>query len=185
MKIIDRYASAVRASSLKSEPDTTHSASDVIGAAGLAAKAWRTLPDGSKVPGNPLGIAMMRLLTGDNSASSEIVRILAASLKGKAKRDGPPMKWIECEDMARGVLAWYRHGACTRCGGHGYSLIEGTRTVGDHACPHCRGTGKILFDLQWPMERILLARWLLAEVEREQAIAGAAAMAALAPRLDL
>ena len=173
MKIIDRYNSAVRSSNLKSEPSTTASDTDVLGAMGLARKR------------NPLAIALTRLLSGDNSASSEIVRILAASLKGKAKRDGPPMKWVECEDMARGVLAWYRHGACTACGGHGFRLIEGTRTVGDHACSHCRGTGKILFDLQWPMERILLARWLLKEVEREQAIAGAAAMAALAPRLDL
>lgn len=173
MKIIDRYASAVRSANMRSHPDTTHSDTDVLGAMGLAGKR------------NPLAIALTRLLTGDNSASVEIVRILSASLKGKSKRDGPPMKWVECEDMARGVLAWYRHGACTHCGGHGYTLIEGTRTVGDHACSHCRGTGRILFDLQWPIERILLARWLLAEVEREQAIAGAAAMAALAPRIDL
>ena len=98
MKIIDRYNSAVRSSNLKSGPSTTASDTDVLGAMGLAAKR------------NPLAIALTRLLTGDNSASSEIVRILAASLKGKAKRDGPAMKWVECEDMARGVLAWQAAG---------------------------------------------------------------------------
>jgi hypothetical protein len=61
MKIVDRYASAVRASSLKSEPDTTYSASDVLGAMGLAGKR------------HPLAVALTRLFTGDNTASGDIV----------------------------------------------------------------------------------------------------------------
>ena len=53
------------------------------------------------------------------------------------------------------------------------------------SCKFCRGTGKILFDRQFPITRLELARWLLVEIEREQAVAGPAAMAALAPKLEL
>lgn len=173
MSIIDRYSSAVRSSNLLSKPDTTWSDSDVIGAAGLAAKH------------NPLAIALTRLFTGDNSAAASIVQILSDAVWEKAKRDKIKLRRVQADDMARAVLAWFRDGVCKACGGHGYTLIEGTRTVGDHACRSCHGTGKLSFDSQFALERLLLARWLLAEVEREQAIAGSAAMAALAPRLDL
>jgi hypothetical protein len=41
------------------------------------------------------------------------------------------------------------------------------------------------FDNQFRPEHLDIARWLCTEVERQQASAGAAAMAALAPRLEL
>lgn len=186
MKISDRYATAVHSSNLKSKPETTFSDADVLGAAGLAGKAERTLPDGTVVRGAPLGIALMRLLSGDNSASREIVAILSDSAVGKAWRmDSMKLQRVQADDMARAVLAWFRDGTCKPCGGHGYLLMQGAPSLSEHACPACRGTRKVPFDSAFPMEQVLLARWLLAEVEREIAFAGPAAMAALAPRLDL
>ncbi len=64
-------------------------------------------------------------------------------------------------------------------------IIAGTTTIGGDQCPKCRGTGKVLCERQFPLAQLELARWMLAEVEREMATAGPAAMAALAPKLDL
>lgn len=173
MRIMDRYAGAVRSSNLGSRPDTTYSDSDVVGAAGLAAKRA------------PLGIALMRLFSGDNHASGEIVRILSGKAVGKAYRIGNEITHVEADDVARSVLAWHRDGACKPCGGHGQKLIPGTTTIGDDTCPACRGSGRVLFDRQFGAERLELARWLVAELEREMAIAGPEAMRMLAPRPDL
>jgi len=173
MTIIDRYATAIRSSNLGSRPETVQSDSDVLGAAGLAAKRV------------PLGIALMRLLSGDNHASATVVAILADKAVGKAYRMGNECGRTEAEDLGRVVLAWYRHGTCARCGGHGVLLIPGTMTLGNHECPACRGDGRIRLDRQVPMVRLELARWLAAEVERELAFAGPAAMKALAPSLEL
>jgi hypothetical protein len=173
LKITDRYASAVRSSNLKSKPDTRLSDSDVLGAAGLAGKR------------NPLALALLRLFTGDNHASGEIVQILGGMADGKAFRLGIEITRLECEDIGRMVLAWHRDGTCKPCHGHGFRLIEGAPSLSEHACKSCGGTGKVRFDEEFRPDRQELARWLLAEVEREQGIAGPAAMQMLAPRLEL
>ena len=179
-RITDRYASAVRSSNLRSKADTNMSDSDVIGAAGLAAKK------------SPLAIALMRLFTGDNRASVDIVRILTASVIGKAWHFYKlPLPRIEGADIAKAVLAWHRDGVCRVCGGHGFmvagggGLGEGRAVIGDAPCGACHGQGKVSFDRQFAMDRLELARWLRAEIEREQAIAGAEAMKALGPRMEL
>ena len=173
MKILDRYSSAVRSSNLCSNPDTTYSDSDVLGAAGLAAKC------------NELGIALMRLFSGDNHASSDIVRILSTKAIGKAYRLGAEIARVEAEDLARSVLAWHRDGTCKPCGGHGQKLIPGTTTIGDDKCPACKGGGRLLFDMHFSSGRLELAKWLVSELEREMSSAGPEAMKMLAPRLDL
>ena len=174
------YASAVRSSNLRSKADTNMSDSDVIGAAGLAAKK------------SPLAIALMRLFTGDNRAATDIVRILTASVIGKAWHFYKlPLPRIEGEDISKAVLAWHRDGVCRVCGGHGFmvagggGLGEGRAVIGDAPCGACHGQGKVSFDRQFAMDRLELARWLRAEIEREQAIAGAEAMKALGPRMEL
>lgn len=169
----DHYARAVHASSLVSKPETTHSATDVLGAVGLAAKRV------------PLGVALLRLFVGDNHASGLIVEILADKAVGKAYRLGDEIGRVEATDMARAVLAWHRDSRCKCCGGHGLRLIPGTTTLGNEACRPCHGAGRIPFDRHFSMTRLGLARWLAAEIEREQAKAGPAALAALAPRLEL
>jgi hypothetical protein len=174
-KIIDRYSSAVRSSNLKSKESTTYSDSDVLGAMGLAAKQ------------RPLAAALTRLFTGDNHAAQAIVAILAEMAWGKAAETRVPLKRPQAVDMARAVLAWHRDGKCSACGGHGYSILgtlgTGRAVVSDHDCPACKGSKKVPFGPQFPVERRSVAWWLLSAVEREQGHAGPAAMAALAKRL--
>jgi len=172
MTIIDRYASAIRSSNLGSKPDTLSSDSDVLGAAGLAAKR------------SPLAIALLRLFCGDNHASTAVVGILADKAVGKAYRMGNECSRVEALDISAAVLAWHRDGTCKVCGGHGVKLIPGTTVLSGDPCTVCLG-GRIRFDRQFPVARLDLARWLAAELDREQAIAGADAMRALAPKLDL
>ena len=170
----DRYSSAVRSSNLHSDPDTLRSAADVLGAAGFASK--RT----------PLGIALMRLFTGDNGAAGQIVEHMAGMLVGKAwHAHRMALKPTQATDMAQAVLAWHRDGTCKPCGGHGFLMVEGAPTLSGHQCPECRGTGRVPFERNFKGARLELAKWLVAEVEREQAMAGPAAMRALAPRLEL
>jgi hypothetical protein len=143
----------------------------VVGAVGLAGKHA------------PLATALLRLFVGDNRAARDIVHIMASMLVGKAYRMGHEIARVQAEDMARAVLAWHRDGRCKHCDGHGYLKLDGAPGLSDQPCSHCRGTGRILFDRQFPMDRLELARWLAAEVEREQQIAGAAAMRYLSERL--
>ena len=172
-KILDRYASAVHSSNLTSDPKSVYSDSDVLGAAGLAAKS------------RPLALALTRLFMGDNHASGQIVDILGEMAWGKAHSMNVKLTRVQSWDMGKAVLAWHRDGACKPCGGHGYQIIPGTRAIGDSECPKCRGTGKIPYEKQFKHEWRELARWLLSEVEREQGRAGQAAMAMLAPRLEI
>lgn len=174
MRFDDRYSTAVRASNLRGEPETHASSTDVLGAAALAGKS------------SALAMALLRLFVGDNTMAREIVDIMAGMLIGKAWHfDALVLARVQAEDIARQVLAWHRDGVCRACGGHGFALIPGTKLLGEHACTECRGTGRVPFDAAFTMETLHLARWLLAEVERETAKAGPAAMACLAPRLDL
>ena len=173
MKFDDRYSSAVRSSNLRSKADTNASDSDVLGAAGLAAKKA------------PLALALLRLFSGDNHAALEIVRLLGGMADGKAYRLGIEITRLQAEDMGRKVLAWVRDGVCKHCGGHGVTLIEGAPALSDRMCQACKGTRRVPFEREFSIEQLLLAQWLLAEVEREAAVAGPMAMARLAPRLDL
>lgn len=173
-KILDRYASAVHSTNLATKPETMYSDSDVLGAAGLAGKR------------QALAMALQRLLAGDSQATHDVIRTMTEMVWGKASAMHISLKRTQAKDLSQAVLAWYRDGTCKACGGHGYQLIKGTRTIGGHECPACRGTGKIPFDAQFEgAERLLLARWLQSEVEHQQSKAGPAAMAKLAPRLEL
>lgn len=144
---------------------------DVVGAVGLAGKRA------------PLATALLRLFVGDNRAARDIVHIMAGMLVGKAYRLGHEIARVQAEDMARAVLAWHRDGRCKHCDGHGFLKFDGAPGLSDQQCSHCRGTGRVLFDRQFPIERLELARWLSAEVDREQQIAGTAAMRHLSERL--
>lgn len=173
MTFDDRYASAVRSSNLRGKSDA-EGAVDVLGAAGLAGRQA------------PLAIALQRLImAGDDRTAEEVVRIMAGMLVGKAwHSEKVALPRPEATDMSKAVLGWYRKGTCKKCRGHGLQLIRGAPTLSSSNCPDCRGTGKLLFDRHFSMERLWLARWLLAEMERELAKAGPLAMAALAPRFS-
>ena len=169
MFFLERLASAVHTSNLKSDPRTSYSDSDVIGAAGLAAKY------------EPVGIALAHFLSGGSAGGvieelSGVVFRRARTLKIKIKRE-------KTSAVATAVLGWYRYGKCQPCGGTGYRTIPGTPMQGDE-CSHCQGTTHIPFEPNFRQEWQPLARWLHAEIERSQASAGIAAMKLIAPRMD-
>lgn len=169
----ESYSGAIKASNLGSRPDTTRSPSDVLGAAGIAGRQA------------PLALALLRLLSGDANAIRHVAGLMGAMVLGKAHRAKTPMSHVDSIRLAQAVLAWSMSPRCPACGGHGFSTIPGTTTLGGEACGICRGTGRRPFDSEFPRDRLELARWLQAEVEREVAKAAPLAMRALAPRLDI
>lgn len=171
MRFDERYATAVRTANLRSDEKTTFSAADVLGAAGIASRK------------HPLALALLRLFSGDNHASGQILDLLESMLVGKAFRMGRDVDRAAASVMARLALDWFRDSVCKPCGGHGYLRMDGSPTLSDKACGDCSGKGRREFEVLFPPERVDLARWAIAELEREAASAGPAAMAALAPRL--
>ena len=169
MKLLDRYNTAVHASNLKSEANTTWSDADVIGAAGLAARQ------------EPLGIALARMLAG--GGQGEVLRILTYEAYERGFRIKQRVTLVQALDLAKAVLAWYRHGTCQPCGGIGLMRIKDTPSLGGE-CQHCAGTGRIPFDKQFQHERRELARWLHDEIGRSQARAGQQAMRKISDSLD-
>lgn len=171
MKLLDRYASAIHSSNLRVVPDTTFADVDVIGAAGLAAKH------------EPLGIELARMLSG--GGRGEVVSILSDMAFERSFRLRVRVTRVQCDDMAKAVLAWYRHGTCQPCGGHGYELIPGVPSLGANECKHCNGSGRLVFDRYFRSDWLELAQWLSSQIERTQAAAGTLAMKMIAPRMEL
>ena len=173
MSFSDHYATAVHARSLRSQPDTTRSDSDVLGAAGLASKRV------------PLGIGLLRLFSGDNNAAPQLVDILAGIARDYCERERLKVRHIEQRDIAVVVLAWFRDSACHPCRGLGQLVIANTTTLRD-TCKACKGTGRKPFDKPFRLaEKLAIAQHLRDRIEREQGAAGAEAMKSLAPRLDM
>lgn len=154
MSIVDWYASDVSAGTQ----------GDSVGAAGFAGKT------------RPLAIALLRLFVGDNGSAADLVRLMAEMVVSKAYRAGIIMPPTTGEDIAKAVLAWHRDGVCRPCGGHGFMKLDGSPGLSDQTCRHCHGTKKVPFDRQFSAANIYFARWLVVEVEREQALAGPEAM---------
>lgn len=183
MKIQERYASAVNASNLKSSPETIYSNCDVLGAYGIAD---RRLSSGEgHFSKHPLAVPLERMFTGDKSAADEVVRVLSEVIRKKADALRVDMRKMRAPDMARIVLGWFRHPACRVCGGHGFKIIKHTTTLGDSRCLPCNGTGKVLLELAFRVEHRELVAWVISQMEREVAMAGPAALKAIAPSLDL
>lgn len=192
----NRYASAIQSGNLASDPDTTTSDTDVLGAAGLAGKEVRHVQgkDGAvhAIKGHPLAMSLLRLLMGDKSEARAIVHILAPMVCNRAEEMAlkPRMRLVEAMDISRAVLGWCRDSVCKTCHGHGFKVAVGvmgsTRAViGDSPCDDCHGSGKRPFEAIFAPGRRELALWLRDHVERELAMAAPCAMQALAPRLDL
>ncbi|WP_422096321.1 hypothetical protein [Variovorax sp.] len=171
LTIEDRYSAAIRSSNLKIDPRTKRSDSDVLGAMGLAARHF------------PLAVALQRLFLGDNTAAKEIVEILADDVWKKARGMRIKLNRVQAYDLARASVAWHRNPTCTACHGHGATVIPGTKTLGV-VCTSCRGEGRTslakLFKDLAP-----LADWLVAHMEKHQAMAGPEAMKQLAGYLEL
>lgn len=173
MKFEDRYARAVRSTNLRSEEKTIYSSVDILGAAGKASAR------------HPLSLAILRLFIGDKHAVTQIIDLLTGKAVGKAHRLNTEIDQVSASLLARLVLDWYRDSVCKTCGGHGFKRLPGAPKLSDQECGQCEGTGKRDFESMFPSSRLELAKWLAAELEREAGKAGPAAMAALAPRLEL
>ncbi|MDR6538853.1 hypothetical protein [Variovorax soli] len=185
MKIIERYASAMRSTNLKSEERTNFSDSDVLGAMGLADRDLQRGHDseGNRVWRAPLAVALQRLFLGDNSASVQVVEILSDLAWRQARRLRVKLNQAQARTMAQACLAWHRDGRCKPCGGHGLLVIPGTKTLGTNKCPACGGEGTIPFEIQFQREQRELAAWVVAEMERNQSEAGPRAMDKLRDRM--
>lgn len=170
MKFEDRYALAVRSSNLRSDDRTMYSSVDILGAAGKASVK------------HPLSLAVLRLFLGDKHAVPQIVDLLTLKAVGKAYRMNAKIDQVSASLLSRLVLDWYRDPVCKQCGGHRFKLFANTPKLSDQACGQCHGSGKRDFESMFPSNRVELARWLAAELEREAGMAEPAAMAALAPR---
>lgn len=170
MKLLERYSTAVHSDNLAVDPRSTWSDTDVLGAAGLAARH------------EGLGIALTRLFAGGKP--QDVIQIMAEMTFKRARTLRVKASQVQALDLATAVLSWYQHGTCQPCGGTGYQRIAGTPKLGDQ-CNHCGGAGRIPFDAQFRGDSLPLARWLSVEIDRAQAAAGQAAMAILAPRLEL
>ena len=170
MKILERYNTAIHASNLKPDNNTIHADLDVIGAAGLAARY------------EPMGIALARMLAG--GGQGDVIAVMAeAAYSYSQKIKGGRVTRLQAEDISKAVLAWFRDGRCDPCKGTTFQIIPGTPSLG-HACPACKGTGKLLFEKQFRQDWQQLAVWLQKEVQRSQANAGVIAMRKIAPTLD-
>lgn len=192
MKIIDRYASALRSSNLKvGDERTTFGDPEVLGAMGLADK--RLSRGDERSPPCPLAVPLQRLFLGDNHAAEEVVALLADIAWKRARKLNIRMTRVQSEDLSKACLAWHRNGTCQRCGGHGVLKIKGTTVLGSQVCPACKpsnnatyATGKIPFERNIkPNEHRPIAEWLVSEMERASGQAGPKAMKALADTLNL
>jgi len=171
VKVVERYASAVRSTNLKVDERTTRSDSDVLGAMGLAAREF------------PLAVALQRLFLGDSTAARELVEILADDAWRQARAMKIKLNRVQAYDLAHGCVAWHRNPTCDHCGGHGATVIPGSTTLGVR-CKPCKGTGRTSLSRLFK-EHAEIADWLVAHMEKHQAMAGPEAMKQIAGYLDL
>ena len=127
-KIAEHYNIARNTSNLKSSTLTRMSASDVSGAAGMAAQEhadalllWSVVYGGKTSQ-------KMRLV--DGLAYKLTDYMVRNRLKGNPRH------------IAMEVIAYYLHAKCHACDGVGYQLIPHSIVRSDDPCPECQGTGK-------------------------------------------
>lgn len=189
MSFQDRYARSINSSNLKSADNKgdlgmSYTDCDALGAMGLADRALQT-PLPGKRPAVPLAAPLERLFAGDNRAARSIVEFLAESAWKQARAIRvAQFRRPEAKDMAQKCLAWHRDGVCKQCGGHGFSLIPGTKTLSERDCPAC-DAGRLPFEKQFPIDRRELARWVVKQMTQAASYAGPEAMKFLAGRANL
>ena len=172
MSLKERYASAVNSSNLSVKYETNFSDTDCLAAMGIAARHF------------PLGAALQRLFV--DGKARECVDLMAKMARDHSFRIKARISPFQCQRLAEKVLAWYRHGVCTECGGTGKEvIIEPKPHLSDEDCRHCYGTGRRPFAPNFSAETLEVAMWLRNEVSKHQALAGKAAMLAIAPSFDL
>lgn len=172
-KIAERYASSVNSSCLTVDERTTWSDTDCLGAMGLAAKEF------------PLGAALQRLFV--DGKPDECRSLMAAMAFDRGIRTkGAALTRTEAQVMAEKVLGWFRFGTCQECGGTGKEIVlEPKPHLSEFDCQECHGTGKRPFARDFATAQLDVACWLRDQVQKHQAMAGAAAMRKIADQFDL
>lgn len=183
MRIINRYATAIHSSNLKSKAETYTGDVEVLGAFGIADRRLSSGVD--HYTKHPLAVPLQRLFNGNGAVSGEIISILAGMIRGKAFWIKVDLTDRQSRDMARVILGWFRNPRCRVCGGHGFKIIRNTTTVGDTRCRPCNATGTIQLELLFPEKSRDLVRWAIARMELEAGMAAPAAMKALASTMEL
>ncbi len=128
MHIQERYSVARQASSLKVDPSTSMSATDILGAAGMVAQRHEAAM-----------LLWALAFRGKTSTKLALCELLEKRLTGYMLRNrinGKP------RNIARAALAWYLS-VCPACSGVGHEIIAETITRSDDLCQACRGTGKL------------------------------------------
>jgi len=128
VRINERYVVARHTSNLKSDPRTTHSANDILTAAGMAAQEHENA-----------ALLWSVVYGGKTSQKIALVDGLAHKLTGHMFRhqlDGDPKK------IAMAVIAYHLHAVCPVCSGTRYKMCEHAPIRSDDLCDECDGTGK-------------------------------------------
>ena len=157
-RLEQRYAGAASSGNLSTRSVNGASDAEILGAAAFGGKRGQ------------FALLLVRMFAGDAAAAREAAAELTRKATGKAWHEGHrKLRRVQAEEMARTVLSWHLDGACKACNGHGTLMIAGTTTLGSTQCPACAGAGRRNFDGLFPAEYLELARWLMVDVEREQA----------------
>jgi len=157
-KINERYSVARNTSNLKSVPKTTFSASDVLGAAGMA----------RQVREDTAAMILWEVnFKGKAQAKMELVDILSKQLAFHMLRN---RSQGDSRKIAIEVVSWWLYGTCKPCGGLGYEQISGAPTLSARVCKSCRGTKKV------PLPRTPAHDWLHDRLSLLQSIAGGRVM---------
>lgn len=164
MKIGERYSTARNTSNLKSAPRTTFSASDVLGAAGMAGQEQEVAMMLWEVAFKSKTKSKMALV--ERLTSQLTVFMLRAGMKGDPRK------------ITMEVVAWWLYGTCMPCGGLGYEKAPGTPSLTDRLCKACRGHKKVKLPRTEPHD------WLHDRMSRLQAIAGGRVMRKIADDLS-
>jgi hypothetical protein len=170
LSLQERYAQAIRSGNLTSDPNTTFSDADVLGAMAFADK---------RLGGRRMGAgAVSRYLAGDTGGASNLVELLSDRLHAEAEKAGSTLPDVEAKDIVRGCLAWLVYGKCEKCNGTRYVLL------GHHVvCPVCLGSGKRSFVNGFRSRHLEIAKWLVSEIAADVGVCGAEALRSIAPRV--
>ena len=177
MKIIERYASAVRSHNLSMPAASSFADADVLAAMGLAARR------------HELAVELARVFSGDVRGTQRVVHLLAQRVERQARQQQAHtrvrLRPQQAQELAQACLAWERDGRCPTCCGQGYELVSGTSQLSDTPCPDCQGSGKLPLEPQFEPRLRPLVNWLIAELQSQMQLAGPVAMRALGARMSL
>ena len=166
MDLAQHYIRARHTSSLKVDPRTIRSATDILAAVGMAAQdkeheaallLWQVCYGGKT--GQKLALV-------ETLAREVWAEMLPHGWKGKPRT------------IAKRVLAYYLHTVCPACDGTGYQFSPEKKIRTDILCPVCGGFGKPILPPDPAFD------WLLRQVESMVSTAAGRIMQKLAREID-